>query len=272
MGGTYSWVAAVILVGHAAAYTSPSMARLNGRTPSVRMGPEDNGKKSFKLSGVVKSTALHVKSERQKQRVAIHNAIIRHKARYNELRVEGYPEPNVIDVYVHAAGSDKFWYVGKSCARNGVGGVDGPALSVVLQRRLALEHAKLLQPDELGRAQKLEVWCAPLNGGLEEDLLAALGNAQRQQSLRTLKLDAEVDGFTALLDAEAEACGSVTPTTMTIQDCGFFPEHYTPSLGSDTTGPVTGNQPGYCVKLRPDGQFPLNCPWLCMVAREDFGI
>ena len=111
MGGMYSWVAAVILVGHAAAYTSPSMARLNGRTPSVRMGPEDNGKKSFKLSGVVKSTALHVKSERQKQRVAIHNAIIRHKARYNELRVEGYPEPNVIDVYVHAAGSDKFKYV-----------------------------------------------------------------------------------------------------------------------------------------------------------------
>ena len=87
-------------------------------------------------------------------------------ARHISLRVCGSPEPNVCDVYVHAVGSDRLWWVGKSCARGGVGGVDGAALAVVLQKQLVLENAKILQPLELGQAEELEVWCAPLGGEL----------------------------------------------------------------------------------------------------------
>jgi hypothetical protein len=91
-------------------------------------------------------------------------ALARHISQYYELRARASPEPNMCDVYVHAVGSDKFWWVGKSCAREGVGGVDGAALAVVLQMQQVLEYAKILQPLELGQAEELEVWCAPLHG------------------------------------------------------------------------------------------------------------
>ena len=38
--------------------------------------------------------------------------------RYNALRVEGYPPPNVADVYVHKTDAPKFWFVGKVLKNN----------------------------------------------------------------------------------------------------------------------------------------------------------
>ena len=177
-------------------------------------------------------------------------ALARHIAQYYELRVCGSPEPNVCDVYVHAVGSDKFWWVGKSCAREGAGGVDGPALAVILQKQLVLEHAKILQPLELGQADELEVWCAPLNGEFT--------SAQRAEdgihSLTSLRPNAS-DGTSA-----EEGSGDATAVAvLAMSDVGFLPH------AADEDGSTGDNL--LCVQLRDDGQFPLNCPWLCLVAR-----
>lgn len=164
----------------------------------------------------------------------------RHEAQYNDLRVY-HPMPNVCDVYVRAAGSDTFWYVGKSCARDSACGDDGPVLSVVLQKHLMLEHSKRLQPRELGGAEQLELWCAPPNGMVAE---------QDPQGLRSL----------------ADAAGALELT-----DVGFLREQYGPvdrSTTSTTLLELADDGSGFCVRLRPDGNFPLNCPWLCLVARD----
>ena len=101
-----------------------------------------------------------------------------------------------VDVYVQADGSEKFWFVGKSCARRGACD-DEAALSVVVQKRLVLEHAKLLQ-GELKRAKgKLLAWCAPAN--------TEVAVAQRQQGLRSL------------VDIKAR-------DLLSMEDCGFMPE------------------------------------------------
>ena len=57
---------------------------------------------------------------------ALGDVIERHKAQFEQLRVHGYPDPNVCDVYVRAAGSQKLWFVGKACSREGAGAADGP--------------------------------------------------------------------------------------------------------------------------------------------------
>lgn len=95
---------------------------------------------------------------------------------YTKHRLDAYPPPNLVDVYVHGAGKPKFWFVGKSVAREG--STDDYALSVVVQKRLVLEHAKLLQPRELGGASKLELWAAPPN--------SEISVAQHKQGLRPL--------------------------------------------------------------------------------------
>ena len=74
---------------------------------------------------------------------------------YNALRIDGYPPPNVVDVYVHAPGKDKFWFVGKVAAR--AEATDDYGLAAVVQKRLVFEHAKLLQPREIGLSKTLEV-------------------------------------------------------------------------------------------------------------------
>ena len=159
-----------------------------------------------------------------------------HQRQFVELRAPGpgpdHPPLNVADVFVHAAASDVFWFVGKSCSRLGAGGEDGPALSVVLQKRLILEHAKTLQPSELGRAEQLEVWCAPPN--------SAVAVGPEMQPLSS----------PALGDDDAAAA-------LAQDDVGFLPE---PRAADGATGAH--------VRLRPDGSFPLNCEWLCLVARD----
>ena len=175
-------------------------------------------------------------------------ALARHMAQYYELRVRGSPEPNVCDVYVHAVGSDKFWWVGKSCARDGAGGADGPALSVILQKQLVLEHAKILQPLELGQAKELEVWCAPLNGKFA-GAQRTEGGMHSLTSLRPTSSDGTEEG-----SGEAAAVAALS-----MIDVGFLPH------AADDDGSTGDNL--LCVRLRDDGQFPLNCPWLCLVAR-----
>lgn len=172
---------------------------------------------------------------------------------YNALRIDGYPPPNVVDVYVHAPGKDKFWFVGKVAAR--AEATDDYGLAAVVQKRLVFEHAKLLQPREIGLSKTLEVrganrmhayglriasgcafladnpcvlrvsrsirqlWCAPPNSEMKV--------AQRQQALRRL------DGLRAGVDGTAP---------LTIDDCGFLPEQYTAE-----------DQKGFYVRLPPDG-------------------
>jgi hypothetical protein len=141
-----------------------------------------------------------------------------HMRQYQAHLQLGYPPPNQVDVYVHERGAEKFWFVGKACARDGKL-EDGPALSVVLQKRLVLEHAKLLQPRQLGRAKgKLELWCAPPN--------SEVAVAQRQQGLRHL------DGIRKPLEDE-----------LSLEDVGFLPEQYTAEDGQ-----------GFYARLSADGQ------------------
>ena len=135
----------------------------------------------------------------------------KHMMQYDELRVDGYPPPNVVDVYVHAKGAEKFWFVGKCCAREGAGLEDGPALAAVRQKRLVFEHAKLLQPRELGglkgmKPKDLELWCAPPN--------SEISVAQRMQGLRSLNDMKPVD-------------------ELTMEDVGFLPERKAPQRRSD---------------------------------------
>lgn len=139
----------------------------------------------------------------------------KHMVQYEELRVAGYPPPNVVDVYVHAQGDERFWFVGKACAQDGVV-EDGPALSVVKQKRLVFEHAKLLQPRLLGKkGAVLELWCAPAN--------TEVSVAQRQIPLRGL------DGLKPAPE-------------LSMDNVGFLPEQYTAEDGK-----------GFYVRLNPDG-------------------
>lgn len=133
---------------------------------------------------------------------------------YTKHRLDAYPPPNLVDVYVHGAGKPKFWFVGKSVAREG--STDDYALSVVVQKRLVLEHAKLLQPRELGGASKLELWVAPPN--------SEISVAQHKQGLRPL------DGLKA-------------GPELTMEDVGFLPEQYDKE-----------NQAGFFVRLDAEGQ------------------
>lgn len=155
----------------------------------------------------------------------------RHITQYRAiLPAPGSPPPNVCDVYVRAAGSNDFWYVGKSCVQEGAGGVDGTALSVTLQRQVVVQQAKLLLP-QLARAEQLELWCAPPISGFSV-------------------LDGE--GGSRVLDGDVSAA-------LSLDDVGFMPEQCTEQ-------PWHKNDPSaFCMRLRPDGRFPLDCPWLIQV-------
>jgi len=143
-----------------------------------------------------------------------------HMRQYRQLLVPGYPPPNQVDVYVHAAGDERFWFVGKVCAREGL--EDGAARAAVKQKRLVLEHAKVLQPRHLGRAKgQLELWCAPANSEMRV--------AQRQQELRRLGLS----------QSEVADIGH--------EDVGYLPEQY----NKEDTGP---GGTGFYVRLPPDGK------------------
>jgi len=137
---------------------------------------------------------------------------------YNSCYVQGYPPPNAVDVYVHAEGKERFWFVGKANAR--ADATSDYGLAVVVQKRHVLEHAKLLQPRELGVGKPtLELWCAPPNSEVKV--------AQRQQALRRLDgLKPGVDGLPSL----------------TLTDVGFLPEQYDAESGK-----------GFYVRLPPDG-------------------
>jgi len=107
--------------------------------------------------------------------------------------------------------------VGKAAARQDVTSDYG--LAVIKQKRLVLEHAKMLQPRDLGRSKQLELWCAPPN--------SEVAVAQRQQALRRL------DGI-KLGQGEVPALAMV--------DCGFLPEQYDAESGK-----------GFYVRLPADG-------------------
>ena len=125
-------------------------------------------------------------------------------ARYHEHLIPGpgpdSPPPNAVDVFVRSSGCDLFFYTGKSCARAGTGGADGPKTSVVLQKNLILEQAKLQQPEALGRAELLEVWCAPLDGALAA--LDVPGDADALALADVGFLPEEDDAYCFLLDAD----------------------------------------------------------------------
>ena len=142
-----------------------------------------------------------------------------HMRQYHAHLVPGYPPRNQVDVYVHAEGTDRFWFVGKACAKENGKVEDGPALAVLMQKRLVLEHAKLLQPRLLGMAKgQLELWCAPPN--------SEVAVAQKQQGLRRL------DGMKKPAKDE-----------LSLEEVGFLPEQYTKEDGQ-----------GFYARLPPDGQ------------------
>ena len=165
-----------------------------------------------------------------------------HMEQYHDLLcTDASPPPNAVDVYVRAAGSCDFWFAGKSCAREGsAAGADGPSLSVIRQKHLVLQHAKSLKPGDLSGVAELELWCAPLNGELSS--LAGVTSATAI---------AESDVAIALVSALGPG------------DVGFLPAEQ-----DEGTGKVICGSSAAHVRLRADGKFPMNCPWLCLVARE----
>ena len=121
------------------------------------------------------------------------------------------------DVYVRSADSDKFWFVGKTTTR-AEACEDAAAFSTVVQKRLVLEHGKLLQR-ELKSAKTLQMWIAP--GGTEMKV------AQKQQALRNL------DGLKA------------KSVDLEMASCGFMPEQYEKANGEV--------EKGFYVRLPDDG-------------------
>jgi len=142
--------------------------------------------------------------------------IERHMKAYNALR-KG-PEFGC-DVYVNADGSEKFWFVGKSVLDESL--ACDPTTSAGIQKRIILEHAKLLQK-EVRMAKALTLWTAPSN--------SEVSVAQHQQALTQVPSVGDED-----LVAKALAGPLV----------GFEPEQY-----------LNGNL-GFYVKLQPDGKIPV---------------
>uniref|UniRef100_A0A7S0P5T1 Uncharacterized protein n=1 Tax=Calcidiscus leptoporus TaxID=127549 RepID=A0A7S0P5T1_9EUKA len=125
------------------------------------------------------------------------------------------------DVYVHAVGSSSFYFVGKVA---GCAAEVGASEAVVLQKRVILEHAKLLQPvladaERMGR--QLQLWLAPPNSEVRV--------AQKKQGLSC--------AATVRVTPELRAAAAAAPL------CGFEPE----VLDRE-------NPSGFRVALPPDGQ------------------
>lgn len=129
-------------------------------------------------------------------------------------------ELDVVDLYVRTGTGDKYFFVGKAAARKD-SCEDAGARSAVVQKRLVLEHSKLLQL-QLRTSRELSMWCAP--GGTEMKV------AQKQIGLRPL------DGLQGARDA------------LTLPQCGFLPEQYEKENGEVMEG--------FYVRLPPDGQPP----------------
>ena len=142
--------------------------------------------------------------------------IERHMKAYNALQ-KG-PEFSC-DVYVNADGSEKFCFVGKSVLDESLACY--PTTSAGIQKRIILEHAKLLQR-EVRMAKTLTLWTAPAN--------SEVSVAQHQQALTQVSTVSDED-----LMARALAGPLV----------GFEPEQY-----------LNGNL-GFYVKLQPDGKIPI---------------
>ena len=151
---------------------------------------------------------------------------------WNAMHDDGQ-QPDACDVYVRSERSEKFWFVGKSAGPRGACD-DAAACSAVVQKRLVLEHAKLLQL-ELRMAPALELWCAPLNSEMRV--------AQKQQGLRRL------DGLSGARDA------------LSMDACGFLPEQNVKDNGEKETG--------FYVRLPPDGQ-PLEASEVKVVSPTEF--
>ena len=129
-------------------------------------------------------------------------------------------ELDVCDVYVRSTTSNKFYFVGKSATRRDACD-DAAARSAVLQKRLVLEHSKLLQLS-LKTAKELQLWCAPANTEMRV--------AQKLQGLRAL------DGVRGVRD------------DLSMDAVGFLPEQYEKANGEV--------EQGFYVRLPDDGQPP----------------
>ena len=173
-----------------------------------------------------------------------------HAAQYNSIQpAAGSPPPNVCDVYVRASDETEFWHVGKSIVREGAecdgtdndGKLDATALAVLLQKPLIIEHGRRMLPNRLGRAKQLEVWCAPPISGFT-----------------VTPITHEADTLSS--DQDEVRSGSTT-TTLELADVGFLPERFAAAQEEEGDDSSTF----FRVRLRADGSFPLNCPWLVRV-------
>ena len=119
--------------------------------------------------------------------------------------------------------SDKLWYVGKSVARQGA--CDDPAQSVLAQKRLVLEHSKLLVEELRLATAPLTMWFAPPDSEMQV--------AQRMLSLQPL------DGMPR--------------PTLSQDDSGFEPEQWLdPAQGfyvrlTNEGAPISGPTPAKVV-------------------------
>jgi len=126
-----------------------------------------------------------------------------------------------LDVYVRAEDGAKFFFVGKAVGHESQ--CDAPS-AVLLQKRVVLSHARLLQPEleqlhQLGKP--LQLWTAPANSEM-----SVAQRRQRLTSLQGIKLDPGM--------RDAAAAGQVI--------AGFEPEQ------TDEAAPS-----GFFVRLPPDG-------------------
>lgn len=140
--------------------------------------------------------------------------ILEHMRAYARL-AGSTPASNQVDVYVRSSRSDKFWFVGKSLAAEGV---CDAGTSVVLQKRVVLEHAKLLQK-ELEVAKELQLWTAPRNTEIKV--------AERRQALSSL--------------ADVRVSKELLATALDGPQVGFEPEQYQDAAA------------GFYVRLQDDG-------------------
>jgi hypothetical protein len=137
--------------------------------------------------------------------------IERHMRSFMKLRNSDWS--NTCDVYVRADHKEKWWFVGKATGGN----LHDPVVSVSIQKRVILEHAKLLQ-SELRLARTLNLWTAPPNTEVEV--------AQHKQPLTRAS---------SCKDTELMAKALFGP------DVGFEPEQY------------VNEAKGFYVKLKDDG-------------------
>jgi len=167
-----------------------------GRTSSVRQGPVV-AMAGFGAKKVVKKPV--------KPKYNGKETVLAHMKTYDAL-ARTTPATNQVDVYVRSSKSNKFWYVGKSLAQDGI---CNAAESVVLQKRVILEHGKLLQR-ELELAKELQLWTAPRNTEIKV--------AERRQPLTSL------EGVRVSKELIAQALDG--------PKVGFEPEQYQdPSVG-----------------------------------------